>query len=75
MFYVIYGYCGPDNYTTDDGPVLEVKEFRSEENVEKFYVEFMEGMSATKTHVTFRVIQGVERKMKPVETVTKFVLE
>lgn len=72
MFYVIHGYCSPDRYTSKDGPVLEVKEFRTEDEVVVFYKSFAEGLGAYA--VTFRVIDGRERKMVPVTRVTEYRL-
>jgi len=77
MFYVICGYCGPDNYTSDDGPILEVHEYKTAEEVAAAYAEFKEdiGEDDDYSHITFRVIEGRERKMAAVEKVTKYKME
>lgn len=76
MFYVISGYCGPDNHTCNNGPILRLSVCKTSEEVETLYAEFREhcyGRDNSK-HV-FRIIEGRERNIKPVETVTKYELE
>lgn len=76
MFYVIHGYCGPGRCAKGhDGPILEVKLFNTAAQVEKFFMEFTEGIGREDSHVTFRVIEGQERVMKAVERVTEYKLE
>lgn len=75
-FFVVHGYCGPDHYTGDNGPILELSEFDTPAEVEAFHEEFLQGGASSKeaSDVTFRVIEGKERKIVPVEKVTKFKL-
>ncbi len=79
MFYVISGYCGPDNHTSDDGPLLEIAEYKTVDEVEAAYAEFLEDIGGDdddgeNSQITFRVIEGVERKMVAEETVVKHKL-
>lgn len=75
MFFVISGYCSPDNYTSNDGPVLRLREFKTVEEVEAARQAFFEvPFGREHSDVTFRVIEGVERKFVPVEKVTKYEL-
>lgn len=70
MYYVISGYCGPDCYTSDDGPVLKLTKCKTVEEVLKLRAEFEEAYHSrhTSKHV-FRVIEGHERALVP-KTVT-----
>lgn len=75
MYIVVYGYCGPDNYTSRSGPLLEIKTLKTADEVLALHYEFREE-SAHKDldqHV-FRVFEGKELKLIPVETVTKYKL-
>lgn len=40
IYMIIKGYCSPDNYTSDDGPILEISECKTKEEVEKDYKEW-----------------------------------
>lgn len=74
-FYVIHGYAGPDHYTSDNGPVLRVSVFDTAESVERFYLEWKEETDRPeKGNHVFRVIEGVERILRPVEKVVEFKL-
>ena len=80
MLFVIYGYCGPDNYTSHDGPVLEVQEFSTRAEVTAFKKKWEEDCGfadedSESSSVTFRVIEGKELKVVPVERVTEYQLE
>jgi len=76
MFYVISGYCGPDNYTSDNGPILALSVCKTPEEVEKLYADFRENCyGKDKDQHVFRIIEGRERNIKPVEKVTKYELE
>lgn len=76
MFYVVFGYCGPDNYTSDNGPLLKIKQCATAAEVETLYQKFREECyhKDNGAHV-FRVIEGRERNIKPVERIIKYELE
>lgn len=76
MFYIIHGYSGPDHYTSDNGPLLQVKEVATREEVEKAYKDFLEATTWREiSHKVFRVIEGKERMLKAKSVVTEYVLE
>lgn len=75
MLYVVYGYCGPDHYTSKDNhPLLEIKRFSGVGEVEEHYKKFMEGLGKEADKVTYRVFDGTERNMVPVTKVTEYKL-
>lgn len=76
MFYVVYGYIGPDNYTSCQGPILRVKELATALDVTKFYEKFVrESAGPDNSSHEFRVIEGRERKLSAVKTVTEWKLD
>jgi hypothetical protein len=76
MFFVVHGYCGPDHFTAANGAVLELSEFKTAEAVEEIYEKWKEDIEGNSeaSDLTFRVIEGSERKLVPVEKVTKHKL-
>ena len=73
-FFVVCGYCSPDNYTSNDGPVLELLEFDTTKEVEACYKQFKEETRGEASDLVFRIIEGRERKIEPVEKVTEYKL-
>lgn len=75
MLIVVYGYCGPDNYTSDNGPVLKLEVFSNQDQVLEFHKEWLENTAGKDNDQhTFRVFEGRELRLIPVETVTKYQL-
>ena len=75
QYYVYSGYVGPDNYDCSEGPVYTVNEFSSKEAVLAFRKEFEEGSDYDeRSNVIFRVFEGIERKLKPLERVIEYDL-
>lgn len=75
MFYVISGYCGPDHYNSESGPVLELNTYETASEVERAHEKFREeAYGKDKDLQVFRVVEGRELKLKEVKTVTKWKL-
>lgn len=75
MFIVVSGYCGPYNYTSEDGPLLELVTCTTPEAVEALHKEFRENAYGKHdSQQVFRVFEGKEVFLKPVETVTAYKL-
>lgn len=74
MFYVYHGYSSPDNCDASERPTYILTECRTAEDVAKLKAEFDESIHNECSNVIFRVIEGVERKLRPIETVTKWEL-
>lgn len=74
MFYVYHGYVNADNYDCSEGPRYVIDEFISSESVVEFKKEFDEGIYDECSNVIFRVFEGAEKSLKPVEVVTKYEL-
>ena len=68
MFYVF-------TFTIYEGPCFEVREFEKASDVEAFYQEFVKRVGKELPKTTFRVIEGVERKVVPFQKVTDYRLE
>ena len=71
MFYVVYGCSTPDCYVEgrDDMPVLRVEECLDEAAVLALIKEFNDSLHPSFRNRTFRVIEGRERVLVPVEKV------
>ena len=75
MLYVYYGYCSSDNYDASEGPTYKIKECRTAEDVAAFKEQFDECIHDECINIVFRVFDGIERHLKPHETVTHWKLE
>ncbi len=76
MFYVVHGYSSPDHCTRDgDTPVLSLTKCKGEAEVMSLHAGFQEEIHDDCSYVTFVVIEGVERQIEPVETVTEYKLK
>jgi hypothetical protein len=75
MYYVYHGYVGPDNHDASDGPVYELTECETEEDVLGLRADFDANINGETSHVIFRVIEGKERKLEPKERVTSWRLK
>lgn len=72
MFFVYHGYVNSDHYDTADGPIFELTECETEEDVTGLKEDFDLNAHAESSHIIFRVIQGVERELVPREKVIKW---
>lgn len=69
------GYSGPDNFTSENGPILEVVTCTTPEAVEALHKEFRENAyGEDNSQQVFRVFEGKELFVKPVEKVTEYKL-
>jgi hypothetical protein len=75
MFFVYHGYCSPDNYDSSEGPTYKITECTTLADLSALKRNFDENVSDECTNVIFRVFEGVEWRMKPVETVAYFAEE
>lgn len=76
MFYVYHGYYGPDHFDSSDGPLYKLSSFKTISELEEFKEEFDEVVNSIPcSNIIFRIIEGKERKMKPVQVVTKWIME
>ena len=67
------GYVSPDNYDCSEGPTYTIDEFSSKEAVLAFRQEFEEATDNDEcSNVIFRVFEGIERKIKPLEKVIEY---
>lgn len=74
MFYVYHGYVNSDNCDASEGPIFKLSQFETEKQLLAFKEDFEESVSNECSHAVFRVIQGLEREMVPVEKITKWRL-
>lgn len=75
MYFVISGYCSPDWYTSDGGPVLKLRVFSLGSEVEEAYRQFKQDTDRNYIdQKVFRVIQGKELKLVPKQVVTEWEL-
>ncbi len=76
MFIVVHGYCGPDRYTADCGPVLELTISPDVSGVLQLRKEFEENTGGDRdiSHCIFRVFEGVERRICEKTRVTEYDL-
>ena len=72
MYYVYSGYVSPDQYTAEDGPLYDIKEFRHSEDVLKFRLAFEDDIHDECSNVIFRVIEGRELSLTTKEIVTEY---
>lgn len=75
QFFVYSGYVGPDNYDCSEyGPIFTINEFSSKEAVLDFKKEFDEETADNDecSNVIFRVFEGIERKIKPLQRVIEY---
>lgn len=72
MFYVYSGYVSPDNYDSSEGPTYKIDSFNTEEELIKFKIEFEEELNNDCSNVIFRIIDGKEISLTPVEKVTNW---
>lgn len=74
-FIVYSGFVCADNYDCSDGPIHEVNIFNTHEEVIEFHKEFQENVYDECGHVIFRVFEGTEMKIAPVEFVKTYELQ
>jgi hypothetical protein len=74
MFYVYHGYVNSDNYDSEDGPLHELTECKTEEDVCDLKADFDLNATKDSSQVIFRVIQGLERDIEPKEKVVSWKL-
>lgn len=74
MFYVYSGYVSPDNCDSSEEPTHKFNYFRTEEELIKFKMEFEKSLNDDCIHVVFRIIEGKELTLTPVEKVTTWKL-
>lgn len=74
MFYVYSGYVSPDNYDSSEGPTYQLNSFKTEEELINFKMEFEENLNNDCYNVEFRIIEGKELSLTPVEKVTSWKL-
>ena len=74
MFYVYHGYVSPDNYDASESPCYELTKIENDTELDRFKREFEEKLSNDATNIEFIVVEGVERKLVPKETVTHWIL-
>ena len=74
-FFVYHGYCSADNCDASNGPTYEISECKSAAEVAGLRSEFEENLPSECSNVIFRVFDGLERTMKPVETVTQWAVD
>lgn len=72
MFYVYSGYVSPDNYDSSEEPTYKFDSFKTEEELIKFKMEFEENLNNDCYNVEFRIIEGKELSLTPVEKVTSW---
>lgn len=73
MYFVYHGYCSADNY---DGPIYELTECTTEEQVLALHADFLEETNERDdiSNPIFTVIEGTQLNIVPVETVTRYAL-
>ena len=76
MYYVYYGYASPDNYDASEEPVYRLKVLETKEQVLKLYKEQKEETenNMETSNEIFRVIEGEEKQIIPIEKVTEYKL-
>ena len=74
-FFVIHGYASPDSCTRNGDAVLTLTRCKNEAEVLAVKKEFDEGIHGECSDVSFVVIEGTERTIIPVETVTEYKLQ
>jgi len=74
MYYVYHGYVSPDNYDCSEGPTYTIAHFGQAQSVIDFKKEFDEGIHDECSNVIFRVFEGEEKTLVPIETVTNYGL-
>ena len=75
MFYVYHGYASPDNCTRDGDGVYGLETCEDEQAVLRLYKEHSQAIAGDEaSRGVFKVIEGVERKVRPRETVVKWEL-
>ena len=72
MWYIYSGYVSPDNYDSSEMPCYTIEEFKTEDEVLDFKMEFDEGIDKECSHIIFRIFKGEEKKLEPVEVITKY---
>jgi hypothetical protein len=73
MYYVYSGYVSPDNCDSSERPTYTLREFRTADEVAAAKAEFeAEAQGDDNSNAIFRVIEGVERELKPVEVVQRW---
>lgn len=74
MFFVYHGYVNSDHYYSADGPIHELTECETEEDVLDLKEDFELNAHSESSHVIFRIIEGEERELEPKEKVTSWRL-
>jgi hypothetical protein len=75
MFYVYHGYVSADRYDASEGPLYEITECRTVDDVMKLLAEHHEAQHNECANAIFRVFEGQERKLSPVNIVEKWELK
>lgn len=75
MFYVYSGYVSPDNWDSSNGPTHKLTSFDTADEVAEAKADFEASLNSECAHAIFRVIEGVERQLKPVEVVRSWSLK
>jgi hypothetical protein len=70
MFFVYHGYCSPDNYDSSEGPTYKITECATLADLSALKRNFDKHDYDECANAIFRVFEGVEWRMEPVETVT-----
>lgn len=75
MFFVYYGYVGPDNYDASEGPIYKLTACATEQEVIELKKELdAEFDPSTDSNVIFKVIEGEERTLKPEQVIVDYKL-
>lgn len=67
MFYVYSAYVSPDNYDSSEVPTYTMSSFNTEAELVKFKMEFEENLNNDCSNAIFRIIEGKELQLTPVE--------
>jgi len=70
MYYVYYGYVGPDNYDASNDPIYRLRICHTQKEVLDLKEEFEKELPKESSNPIFRVIEGIELELTPEETVT-----
>jgi len=74
MYYVYHGYLSPDNYDSSDVPTYQITEFSDSDQVIVFKQLFDGDLHDECSNVIFRIFEGVEKTLTPIEVVTDYEL-
>lgn len=76
MFFVYYGYVGPDNYDASEGPIYKLAKCETEEEV----IDLKKGFDSivnegNVSNPIFRVFEGEELELVPKKVVVDYTIK